>query len=75
MVTTLGFFQDDGITVNFVVTLCDSRFRLYWLCALFGYKAIIQIIGLFLALRIRNIKVPSIIIYSHYITVLTMCIY
>lgn len=57
---TCEFFlnvQEDGITVNFVVTLCESRRRVYWLSFLFGYKAVIQGIGLFLALRIRNVKV------------------
>lgn len=34
-----------------------SRWKLIWLGILFGYKAIIQIIGLILALKIRNVKV------------------
>ncbi len=49
--------QEDGILVNYIVTVCESRTRLFWLVLVFGYKAVIQGIGLFLALRIRNIKV------------------
>ncbi len=49
--------QENGISVNPVVTLCESDTRVYWLVLVFGYKAIIQAIGLFLAMRIRNIKV------------------
>lgn len=44
-------------TVSYVVTLCDSSGRLYILGVLFGYKAVVQGIGLTLALISRNVEV------------------
>jgi len=55
--TYLCYTQADGITVNYVVTLCTSRWRSLWLGVLFGYKAIIQVIGVYLAFRIRKVTV------------------
>ena len=49
--------QDDGITVVHKVILCESRYKTHWLVVLFGYKVIIQIIGVFLAFKIRKVKV------------------
>ena len=40
-----------------VVSRCLSTTEPYWLSILFGYKAIIQAIGLYLAFKIRNIKI------------------
>lgn len=49
--------QEHGITVNYEVILCESRYKTLWLVVLFGYKVIIQIIGVFLAYKIRKVKV------------------
>ena len=40
-----------------MVSRCLSTTEPYWISVLFGYKAIIQIIGLYLAFKIRNIKI------------------
>ena len=40
-----------------MVSRCLSTTEPYWLSILFGYKAIIQAIGLYLAFKIRNIKI------------------
>ena len=49
--------QDDGITVMHKVILCESQYKTHWLVVLFGYKVMIQIIGVFLAFKIRKVKV------------------
>ena len=54
--------QDDGITVNYEVILCESRYKTLWLVILFGYKVVVQIIGVFLAFKIRKVKVNSVCI-------------
>ena len=41
--------------------LCESRYKTLWLVVLFGYKVIIQVIGVFLAFKIRRVKVSFII--------------
>ena len=46
--------------MKYEVTLCESDSRAIWLSLLFGYKGVIQAIGIFLALRIRNVKVHAI---------------
>ena len=51
--------QSDGVRVEYFVHLCESRYRTAWLAVLFGYKAIIQAIGVFLAFRIRKVKVSD----------------
>lgn len=53
--------QEDGITVKHEVILCESRYKTLWLVVLFGYKVIIQVIGVFLAFKIRRVKVSFII--------------
>ncbi len=45
--------------VNYEVTLCDSRWKTLWLGVLLGYKVIIQGIGVFLAFKIRKVKVSD----------------
>ena len=52
-----NILQEDGITVNYEVILCESRYKTLWLVVLFGYKVIIQVIGVFLAYKIRKVKV------------------
>lgn len=49
--------QEDGIKEISVVSRCLSTTEPYWISLLFGYKAIIQAIGLYLAFKIRNIKI------------------
>lgn len=52
--------QDDGVRVTYIVSLCDAEHRIVWLSLLFGYKVIIQAIGIYLAFRIRKVKVINI---------------
>ncbi|CAI8012827.1 Gamma-aminobutyric acid type B receptor subunit 2 [Geodia barretti] len=49
--------NEEGIKEVSVVSRCLSTTEPYWLSILFGYKAIIQAIGLYLAFKIRNIKI------------------
>ena len=54
--------------MNYFVILCNSRWRTVWLGILFGYKVIVQIIGVFLAFRIRKVTVrdlASVVAISH----------
>ena len=51
------FLQAEGIAVSYQVYLCESRWKSLWLGVLFGYKVIIQGIGVFLAFKIRKVKV------------------
>ena len=46
-----------GVRVEYYVQLCEAPYRTAWLVVLFGYKAVLQIIGVILAFRIRNVKV------------------
>ena len=57
VVISLCLSQEDGIKEVSVVSRCLSTTEPYWLSVLFGYKAIIQAIGLYLAFKIRNIKI------------------
>ena len=59
--------QDDGVRVTYIVSLCDAEHRIVWLSLLFGYKVIIQAIGIYLAFRIRKVKVINILenVYTH----------
>ena len=43
---------------NFVLQ-CDSNTSIYWNIALYGYKVVLQVIGVILALRIRNVEVKG----------------
>ena len=43
--------------MDYSVYLCDSKWKLIWLVALLGYKVVIQVIGVFLAFKIRKVKV------------------
>jgi hypothetical protein len=52
-----SFFQPEGITVYHQVYLCESRWKTLWLGVLLGYKVITQGIGVFLAFKIRKVKV------------------
>ena len=45
------------MTVKYVVALCDSNYKSLWLAILFGYKFIMQGVGVFLAFKIRKVKV------------------
>ena len=58
--------QSQGVTVNYVVVLCESRYKSLWLGVLFGYKFIMQGVGVFLAFKIRKVKV---IIYTSCLSV------
>ena len=49
--------QEDGIKEVSVVSRCLSTTEPYWAGLIFGYKAIIQAIGIYLAFKIRNIKI------------------
>ena len=49
--------QEEGVQIEYIVTLCSARYRLAWLVPLFGYKFVIQFIGVYLAFRIRKVKV------------------
>ncbi len=51
--------QHEGVTVNYVVVLCEARYKSLWLGILFGYKFIIQGVGVFLAFKIRKVKVSK----------------
>lgn len=51
------FLQDDGIKELSVVSRCHSPTEPYWLGLLFGYKIIIQAIGVFLAFKVRKVKI------------------
>ena len=52
--------QCSGNPVTYIVTLCSSSWRQVTLGILFGYKAVIQAIGLILAFRLRNIEASAI---------------
>ena len=54
---SLSSLQEDGITVNYKVFLCESRWKNLWLGVIFGYKFVIQAIGVYLAYKIRDVKV------------------
>ena len=56
----MPFVQEDGIIVKYEVILCESQYKTLWLVVLFGYKVIVQIIGVFLAFKIRKVKVSFI---------------
>jgi len=43
--------------VNYVVAICDSTYKSLWLAILFGYKFVMQGVGVFLAFKIRKVKV------------------
>ena len=45
------------MTVNYVVAICDSEYKSHWLSILFGYKFIMQGVGVFLAFKIRKVDV------------------
>ena len=49
--------QSDGITVKHEVIICEAQYKTLWLVILFGYKVVIQVIGVFLAFKIRKVKV------------------
>lgn len=49
--------QSEGIVVHYVTSLCESRWKSVWLGILFGYKFIMQGVGVFLAFKIRKVKV------------------
>ena len=51
--------QEYGQVTNYYVYLCDSKSVLIWLGIIFGYKAILQIIGLLLAFGTRKVKVEG----------------
>ena len=38
---------------------CHSATELYWLPVVFGYKFLLQAIGVFLAIRIRKVKIKG----------------
>ena len=57
VVIILFTMQDNGITINYEVILCEAQYKTLWLVVLFGYKVIIQVIGVFLAFKIRKVKV------------------
>jgi gamma-aminobutyric acid type B receptor len=53
-----GFTRnEDGIKEVSVVSRCTSPAEPYWLGVLFGYKIIFQAIGVFLAFKIRKVKI------------------
>jgi hypothetical protein len=56
---TSPHINEDGIKEVSVVSRCLSKTEPYWISILFGYKAIIQIIGLYLAFKIRKIKISG----------------
>ena len=56
MVKDEHVFQD-GVSVNCVVAMCDSKYKSLWLAILFGYKFIMQGVGVFLAFKIRKVYV------------------
>ena len=53
----LSLLQSDGITVEHKVIICEAQYKTLWLVILFGYKVVIQVIGVFLAFKIRKVKV------------------
>jgi len=58
--------------VTHVVSSCAAPRILVVLVVLFGYKAVIQGVGIVLAFSIRNVQVCT--SCSFYITVITFCI-
>lgn len=59
MVNASTFTQDDGYPVTFFVKRCHSSTEYYWISVLFAYKFLLQAIGVFLAFRIRKVKVKG----------------
>ena len=45
--------------MTFFVKRCHSSTEYYWLSVLFAYKFLLQVIGVFLAFRIRKVKIKG----------------
>ena len=51
--------QERGVRVNNFVLLCDSKSTLYWLSVIYGYKAVLQVVAVILAIRIRKVEIKG----------------
>ena len=45
--------------MSFVITQCKSPSHIYWLSVVFGYKIVLQIVGVLLAFKIRKVKIKG----------------
>lgn len=52
-----GGVNENGIEVEYEVITCDARYKLQWLVPLLGYKIVFHVVGVFLAFKIRKVKV------------------
>ena len=69
-----SYLQKDGNVVTYVVTLCTSPQRLGVLAVLFGYKALIQAVGIVLATVIRNVQVRHDRLYAYWFMMEGFCL-
>ena len=51
--------QERQVRVDYYVLICQSGSKLYWLSVVYGYKAVLQIVALVLAIKIRKVKISG----------------
>ncbi|XP_064402609.1 gamma-aminobutyric acid type B receptor subunit 2-like isoform X2 [Halichondria panicea] len=52
-----GGVNDNGIPIQYTVITCEATYRQHWLIPLLGYKAVFHFTAVFLAFKIRKVKV------------------
>ena len=55
----INWLQERGVRVDNYVIQCVSSTDTYWYIPLYGYKIVLQVIGVVLALRIRKVDVKG----------------
>ena len=59
IVVALTLLQERGVRVDNSVLQCVSSSATYWYIPLYGYKIVLQVLGIVLALRIRKVEVKG----------------
>ena len=54
-----SIMQERQVRVDYYILNCQSRSNAYWLSVVYGYKAVLQILALILALKLRKVKISG----------------
>lgn len=47
------------MTISFQIEICKSQNTTGWLCALYAYKGLLLIVGVYMAWETRNVKISA----------------